>query len=64
VSKHTRMTAFGRKQPFKTDRVSKVERPLLVKADIQSGPPEIGLPNDRFTPESSRWSNIAVNDRL
>ena len=29
------MSAIGRMQPFKTDRVSEVERPLSVKADIQ-----------------------------
>jgi hypothetical protein len=29
-----------------------VERPLLRKADVQPWTPEIGLPNDRFPPET------------
>jgi hypothetical protein len=34
-----------------------------VKADIQLGAPEIGLPSDRFTPESSRSLDMMLNDR-
>jgi hypothetical protein len=40
-----------------------LERPLSGQADVQPETLEIGLPNDRFTPESGRWGNIGSNGR-
>jgi hypothetical protein len=52
------MAAFGRKQPVKIPDFREIERPLLVKADIQNPAPEKWLANGRFTPGSCRWDNI------
>ena len=49
-----RMSASGRKLRLKSRNFTRVERPLSMKADIELGTREIGLSNDRFTPESGR----------
>ena len=46
--------ASGRKLPLKITRINRIERPLLMKADVQPGTAEIGLPDGRFTPDSRR----------
>ncbi len=48
------MAALGRKRPLKTVDFEHSERPLSGKADIQPETSEIGLPNDRYAPQTSR----------
>jgi len=57
------MTAYGRKRPVKIPDFRSIERPLLVKADIQTLAPEKRLAKDRYTPESSRWADKLPNGR-
>ena len=47
------MSASGRKQTVVIAQFPLVERPLLVKADVEPGTREFGLANDCFTPVTS-----------
>jgi len=50
--------ASGRKLPVVSVNFQQSECPLLVKADVQPGAAEIGLPNDRFTPGTGHWAKL------
>ena len=42
--------SLGRKQPLAIPRFQALECPLSMKADVQPGTTEIGLPNGCFAP--------------
>jgi len=57
------MSACGRKRTVIFLFFGVIERPLWRKADINDWASEIGVINDRFTPESGHWARLGVNDR-
>jgi len=57
------MSAFGRKQTFKSAVFERAERPLSGKADIRLGASGIGSRNDRFTPETGHWAKLGQKVR-
>jgi hypothetical protein len=64
------MAAFGRKLPFDSLEFQRIERPLLVEADVRnrdSGSRNFALEvrhlNDRYTLQSGHWAKLVVNGR-
>jgi len=47
------MSAYGRKLPFKMAVFKLIERPVLVKADVQPGTSGKSFLSVRYPPESS-----------
>lgn len=57
------MAASGRKQPLDFADFGLIERPLLVKADIQPRTAETGWPNGWYTPESCHSAKLGLNGK-
>jgi hypothetical protein len=58
------MSASGRKQTVEPLHIWLIECLLWVKADIQPGTPESGLPNVRYARKSGRSAKLGLKGRL